>query len=300
MATYHGEAFIDQQLASIDAQTVGPIDLHISDDSKKPGTVERAEKFVANRSNITLHVSKGPGTGFVDNFRSLILNVEPASNCITFSDQDDIWVADKTARSAQWLNSQPDNIPALYCGRTEIITADGKPTGRCSPHFARAPHFKNAIVQSIAGGNTMAMNRAAFDLLRRSLRRGSPVSHDWWTYIIVSGAGGNIKYDPKPLTLYRQHGGNLIGENRSSIAKLRRMRMVSNGTWQNWQDRHRVLLDDNRDELSAEALALLRQYKGVRSKHVIKRISSMVRSGVWRQTRSGTLSLYLAVALNKI
>ena len=37
------------------------------------------------------------------------------------------------------------------------------------PLFERAPDFRNALVQSIAGGNTMVFNRAARDLLRLSL-----------------------------------------------------------------------------------------------------------------------------------
>ncbi|QWA09340.1 hypothetical protein GTU79_18300 [Sodalis ligni] len=54
--------------------------------------------------------------------------------------------------------------------------------------FKRSPGFSNALVQSIGGGNTIFINRAAREI---AVRAGlvDVVSHDWWLYILISGVG---------------------------------------------------------------------------------------------------------------
>lgn len=300
MATYEGEQYIADQLKSFDAQDVADIKLIVSDDSRSDSTRDAILRHTRDLASLKVEFLRGPQAGFVENFRSLILNCATDAEFYAFSDQDDIWLADKTKRSLDWLRTQSSNVPALYCGRTCMIDQHGAETGRLSPLFPRAPAFENAIVQSIAGGNTMTMNRAALDLLKRSLSKGIPISHDWWTYIIVSGAGGAVKYDPQPLTLYRQHDGNLIGENRSYLAKIARMKMVMNGTWRDWQDTHIALLDANVDELTKEAQASLQALKQIRNRSALGRLSWFRRSGAWRQTTAGSASLYFAVLMGRV
>lgn len=300
MATYEGEEFLAPQIESFANQVGTSIRLVVSDDSQSNRTRKALGRLTHGIANIDLHYSEGPKKGFAENFRALLLNALPETEFYAFSDQDDIWVADKSQRSLEWLRQQPSDVPALYCGRTRMIDRDGRDIGRLSPLFAHPPAFENALVQSIAGGNTMTMNRVAFDILRRSLAKGAPVSHDWWAYIMVSGSGGIVKYDPEPLTLYRQHGGNLIGENRSYFARLTRLRMVWDGTWGRWQDQHLALLDDNLGQLTAEAHAALQSFKSARARSHFERLNWLRKSGVWRQTKAGTASLYLASLMGRL
>ena len=102
------------------------------------------------------------------------------------------------------FRSSADDVPALFCSRTRIITAEGEPAG-FSPLFSKKPSFRNAIVQSIAGGNTMVMNRAARDIMLEASRRTGFVSHDWWCYLILTGVGGIVHYSPTAKIGYRQH-----------------------------------------------------------------------------------------------
>lgn len=300
MATFNGKKFIAEQLSSIREQTNEFIEIFVSDDSNDLQTIEAIEHWSQTARDTSLNIKSGPRNGFAQNFRKLILTSEPSAQFISFSDQDDKWFVDKSERSINWLSQQPDYVPALYCGRTHITKKDGTSTGRLSPLFERTPAFENALVQSIAGGNTMTMNRSAFELLKRSLKHAAPISHDWWAYIIVSGAGGRVFYDPNPLTFYRQHCANLVGENRSSLAKLRRLSLIANGTWRSWQDTHLSLLAANRHELSEHAQTTLAEFEGVRASSPCKRLTSIKRSGVWRQTRNGTMSLFAASAMNKL
>lgn len=300
MATYEGEEFLAPQVESLANQIGTTVHLIVSDDSKSERTRNALYQLTDGNFKIDVKYSVGPRKGFSENFRSLLLSCTPQTEFFAFSDQDDVWVTDKSQRSIAWLRTQPSHVPALYCGRTRMIDRNGHDIGRLSPLFSRAPAFENALVQSIAGGNTMTMNRAAFDILQRSVSQGAPVSHDWWAYIMVSGSGGVVKYDPEPLTLYRQHGGNIIGENRSYLARAARLRMVVDGTWRRWQDKHIGLLDDNAELLMPEAKGVLQSFMQARQRSHFDRLNWLRQSGVWRQTRAGTASLYLASLMGRL
>ena len=84
-----------------------------------------------------------------------------------FCDQDDLWDEDKLAEALDWLEKQPADTPALYCTRTRTVDERGSEIG-LSPLFRRRPSFRNAIVQSIAGANTMVMNKAAWLIVREA------------------------------------------------------------------------------------------------------------------------------------
>lgn len=300
MATYNGARHIEEQIESIAAPNQSCVELIVSDDGSTDDTVALAHQAESRYRLSGSRFLEGPKDGFVQNFRSLIVDGNPSGDLIAFSDQDDIWVHDKIERSEKWLKQQPSDIPCLYCGRTEIVDAGGQLTGRRSPLFVKRPCFQNALVQSLAGGNTMTMNRAAFDMLRESLRYGSPVSHDWWTYILVSGVGGHVYYDPHPLVLYRQHGENLMGENQSFAAKRARLQMMFSGTWSHWNDVNIGLLLHNPDWLTEPNRLILERFIQSRQSGPMQRLGLLKKSGLYRQTLKDTVSMYIASALNRL
>ena len=157
------------------------------------------------------------------------------------SDQDDIWHADKLQRAVDWLRQIPQDIPALYCTRTELIDEAGHTLGY-SPLFRRPPGFANALVQNVAGGNTMVINNAARALLLEAGADLNVIAHDWWVYIVVSACGGRVHYDSQPSLRYRQHGANLIGANAGLAARLQRIRMLFRGHLKAWTDQHVIAL----------------------------------------------------------
>ena len=112
-------------------------------------------------------------------------------------------------------------MPALYCSRTKLIDKFGKFMGY-SPLFKKNPCFQNALVQSLAGGNTMLFNNETKKLLDQIDISKGIVSHDWLTYLLVSCKDGYIFYDSNAYLSYRQHEKNLIGSNNNFLAKIKR------------------------------------------------------------------------------
>ena len=184
MATRDGARFVGQQLASIAALSVENIDVFTSDDGSQDATTQIIQKWAAAWTRGTVAQLEGPKTGNpADNFRSLVLDVPVGYDYVAFADQDDVWAPDKLERAMTALAPYADR-PAVYCGRTRLIDAAGLDIG-LSPAFVRPPGFRNALVQSLAGGNTMVLNTAAVELVRSSLQRTSVLAHDWWIYMIV-------------------------------------------------------------------------------------------------------------------
>lgn len=298
MGVYQGEKFLEDQLRSIAAQTRGDWRLCVSDDGSTDRTCEIVEAFRAGQGEDKVILTRGPRKGFAANFLTALCR-SPESAFYAFSDQDDIWEAGKLARALSVLEAAPPDQPALYCGRTRIADEMGRPLGS-SPAFRLQPSFANALVQNIGGGNTMVMNRAARQLLCAAGPDPDIVFHDWWAYQLVSGAGGRVCYDTEPLVLYRQHGGNLMGRNNDAAARLSRLRLLFQGHFREWADRHIRALNRVRHLLTPQHQALLDVFAETRTGSVPRRLAALRRSGVHRQTTTGNLGLIMATVFNKL
>ena len=298
MATCQGERFIDEQLRSIEEQDWAEIDIWASDDCSTDGTVAVLERWQKRWTRGRFTILKGPDRGFADNFRSLLANPDIEADYVCFCDQDDIWLADKTRAAATVLSRSGDR-PALYCARTIIADEAGHELLR-SPLFRRPPEFANALVQSIGGGNTMVMNRAAHRTLKEAARRTGFVSHDWFSYLIVAGAGGDVTYSETPHVRYRQHPGNLVGSNHSTRAQLKRLLAAFSGRFSSWNEDNVAALVACRDMLTPAAKETLEVFRKARSGPLLERLANLRRSGVYRQSTLGQVSLYAAGLLGKL
>lgn len=299
MCTFNGAAFLEQQLESLERQTHRNWTLIVSDDGSQDGTLAILHAFAERWGGDRLRVVQGPGRGFVANFLSLTCRSDISADYIAWCDQDDVWNDDKLDVALAWLQTVPANVPALYCGRTRLISDAGVDLG-CSPLFNLPPHFSNALVQSIAGGNTMVFNHAARSLL---IEAGPDVvvpSHDWWTYQLVMGAGGIVNYDAEPRMLYRQHDENLIGSNTSWAARLIRLRMIFQGRFYEWNDQNIRALETMQHRLCEDHRLTLARFKEARGQTFFRRVFGFRLAGLYRQTFMGNLGLILATLLKKI
>ncbi len=300
MALWNGADFLPDQLESIGRQTHRHWALRIRDDNSDDHGPDLARRFAATLPGRDIRIFSGPRRGAARNFLSLLDEVPHGSNAIAFSDQDDVWLPGKLSRALDRLSLVPEDVPALYCGPTFLTDAALRVTGR-SPLFRHAPSFRNALVQSIAGGNTMVMNRTAFALLRRAATHRGPIpAHDWWAYQVISGAGGTILYDPEPQVLYRQHGRNLVGSNRGPRARLRRLGRLATGAFRDWSDQNIAALEAAGTLLTPENRAVLRTFAELRAAPAPARLRRLRQAGLWRQTAMGTTALWAAAALGQL
>ena len=181
--------------------------LLVSDDGSIDETREILRHFAETYRQSTI-IRNGSRKRVRANFLSLAIDPTIDVEYFVFNDQDDISYEDKLRRALTWLATVPADVPDLYCGRTELMSIDRRSYG-FSPLFARPPAFRNALVQSLGGGDTMVFNRATKKVLELA-GTFDVVLHDWWLYQVVSAADGRVHYDPQPMLKYRQHPDNLI------------------------------------------------------------------------------------------
>ncbi|MCL2296794.1 MAG: glycosyltransferase family 2 protein [Proteobacteria bacterium] len=298
LCVYQGEAFLAQQLDSIASQTHRHWKVYVSDDGSTDRTRAILEDYQSQWGADRLHITDGPQRGFAANFLTLLCRGEVRADFYAYCDHDDLWAPDKLERALRFIAPLPSEKPALYASRTRLIDESGASLG-FSPRFMRPPAFANALVQNIGGGNTMLFNEAASRLLK-SAGVVDVTAHDWWTYLVVSGCGGAVFYDPNPSMQYRQHAKNQMGTNRGLTARLTRIRMLLDGQFRTWNTRNLTALHALRSQLTPENQKILDTFTAVRSDSLFTRLAALRRSGVYRQTLGGNLGLLVAACGGKL
>lgn len=304
MATCNGADFLPAQLESFADQDHGDWSLLVSDDGSSDDSRARIEDFARMQAprGREIRVIDGPGRGATANFLTLLSGLPEDPGWIALSDQDDVWLPERLSRGLKALAAHDE--PALYGSATWIVEGDDLANRRRSPVFSHAPSFGNALVQSIAGGNTMLLNPAgaalARDAAREALSVGGPVTHDWWLYQLMSGCGGTVVRDETPTVLYRQHSGNLFGTNRGARAALARLTWILSGELARWNAQNFAALQASRARLLPGHRTLLEAYAGLRSLNMVSRLRRLRRLGLVRQDRAGQVALWVAAALGKL
>lgn len=299
MCTYRGARYIRQQLETIAAQTYPNWRLYVSDDGSDDETLALLEQFRARGHQHRVHIFRGPRRGFAANFFSLIGRPEVSADFYAFTDQDDEWHPAKLERAINRLRRMPSDAPVLYGSRSELVDQYGNHIG-FSRRCRRPSGFANALVQNIVSGNTMVLNHNALELIRSAGTDVDVSAHDWWAYLLVTGSGGLMVYDPYPTIRYRQHCHNLYGSNVSLRAMLRRLRKMLAGDYRDWNARNLAALRARRALLHEDNKRLVDLFDASREGGVSKRLWWLVRAGLYRQTLLGQLGLLFAAASRRL
>lgn len=297
-SSYNGARFLEDQLRSFEAQSHRDWLLINADDGSTDDTLSIFKYFQKRAGFERVFLQQGPHRGFVINFLSLIADQSIKADYYAFSDQDDVWEPDKLEHALSWLGKVPASVPGLYCSRTRLIDELGRSIGY-SPLFRKPPSFANALVQNIAGGNTMVFNEAARQLLSAGGIVDVP-SHDWWLYMLVSGVEGALFYDRYCSVRYRCHPNNVVGSNLGIRPRILRARMLLEGEFRRWTDKYLAAIEARHPPLTPQSRATLDAFRNARREGLLARMSDMHRSGVYRQTRLGNFGLFVGAVLNKV
>lgn len=305
LATFNGERHLPQQWRSIEQQEGVQVVLHVADDASTDGTAVLLQQLAAAPGGAIHEVRwmhappRGCATRSFLQLLQQAVESEPHGMWFAFCDQDDVWLPGKLACALQALAHVPAQVPALYGGRTLCVDEEDRPWG-LSPLFDRPPCFRNALVQSILGGNTIVLNRAAALLVAASAH-ADVTAHDWFCYQLVSGAGGTVVYDPRPFVRYRQHARNVVGSNLGWRARWRRLQRVLRGDFSDWNDRHLAALQARADTLAPTYRAVLEDFaRARRDRNPLARLRWLRRSGVFRQPAGQQLALWVACLMRRM
>lgn len=280
MSTYDGERHLREQVDSILAQQGVHVRLTVRDDGSRDGTV-------ALLGSLGVTPVRGKNLGLPSAFFQLLEDSADDVDLWALADQDDLWLPHKVHRAASALAGR--QAPTLYCARVLVADEELRPL---YPHPlpARGLSFPNALVQNVATGCTIVLNRAARDLLRGRWPAHA-VMHDAWLYLVLAGAG-DVLYDPEVVVHYRQHPANVVGMGRGPFSRVtgRVRRQLTPGGAGAHGRQDAELLRTHGDVLRPGARAELERFLEARGT-LPRRLAYAATGAAHRQTRGSDLVL---------
>ena len=298
LSTYDGAAYLPAQLASFQAQTHRDWTLLWRDDGSADATVAVMDAFAATEPRCRRLDAPAGNLGVLGSFLALLRAAAPMlgpADAIAFADQDDVWLPEKLARGMAALAAMPEGVPALACTRQRLVDAHLSPLGE-SPPLRRPPGFPAALAQNIATGCTILLNRAAALLVAGSEPPAGTL-HDWWSYLLVSAAGGRVAVDAEPLVLYRQHARNTVGAPASPLARARGALRRGPGAFMRLLRAHLDALAARPDLLAPQARATVIRLRAALAGGRLRRLAALGTPGLIRQTTLETLTFRLWLLL---
>ncbi len=294
MSTYNGGQFLQQQLDSLYQQTYPNVKILVRDD----GSTDITHKLLAGeqlKGALEL-LEDCNNIGATRSFFALLRHAAQTKTAyIAFCDQDDVWLANKIERAVTVLSSVSDR-PALYCSCLEIVDEQLQ-TLKLSV-TPKKIGFGNALVENIAVGCTMVLNRKAIDLLCQQELPAKVYVHDWWCYLVLS-CFGEIIFDNHALIKYRQHSGNAIGAASSFLGVLKRKfaRLFNARLWISEQAFiFQALFADCLPPAQRKILSAVCQAKF----SFWHRVRLVFSGGVWRQKCLDNFILRIVILINRI
>jgi len=296
LSTYNGSKFLHEQLNSLYQQTYQNVRILARDDGSSDSTRSILDnEHAKGRIEILAgHNNLGPALSFFELLRSTALT---DTEYVAFCDQDDVWHPEKIAHAISALSEVGSSGPVMYCSRAEIVDEHLHHIG-----FTDVPRqigFGNALVENVAVGCTIVLNRKAIDLICKNLPR-KVLIHDWWCYLVVSYFG-EVIFDNSPGIKYRQHGNNAIGIAANKFEQLRRKlrRFFGSGEDHQWiSEQAASFLNMFRDRIPLLRGSPLDKFVGAKSS-LRYRFQLAISKDVWRQKRLDDLTLRFLILINR-
>lgn len=209
MSTYNGEKFLEDQLRSIQEQTVTDWQLLIRDDGSKDGTTEIIRHHASLDSRIHfINDGQDENYGVIKSFYSLVKASQ--ADYYFFSDQDDVWLPDKLEIQLSATKGRDQAKPLLVYTDLKVVDQDLRVLSesmiRSQSHHANTS-LRQELTENTVTGGTMLINHA---LAERWTVTEDLLMHDWYLALLAA-ALGDLVYLDRPTELYRQHDHNVLG-----------------------------------------------------------------------------------------
>ncbi|MDD2024032.1 glycosyltransferase [Pseudomonas putida] len=231
LAAYNGMAWIEQQVASILAQTGVVVTIYISIDPSSDGTEAWCNEYAISHPTIHVLPPSVRFGGAAPNFFRLIRDVDlSAYDYVSFSDQDDIWCPNKLERATMTLrvggfDGYSSNVFAFWPDGRRMLVDKAQPQVQWDHFFeAAGPGCTYVVTQRLA----VAFKRL---IEERWLQVQEVALHDWLCYAFARNAGFQWFIDPVAWMDYRQHSCNQVGVNAGLGSAVKRVSKVFHGWW---------------------------------------------------------------------
>ncbi|EIM72923.1 family 2 glycosyl transferase [Nitritalea halalkaliphila LW7] len=217
LCTFQGECYLEEQLASLEAQTYPNLEIIVQDDASQDGTWALITAFKARDPRVRAYKNE-KNLGFQANFESALRRCR--GTWIAFCDQDDRWHPEKIARCYAHSAGK-----VLVYHDSAFIDADGQPL---HTHISDRLRFVSGaqpasfLLFNCVSGHSMLLHRRLLPAVLPFPKRGF---YDHWIAYVAS-MHGEIGFLAEALVEYRQHATtctDLLGKKKrlSGLAHTR-------------------------------------------------------------------------------
>ncbi len=228
LCTHNGMPYIEQQVASILAQTVRPSQIVLSDDASADDTVAAvrgAVSALAAAAPELVVLENRPALGVVANFEQAVRAC--TGDLVVLCDQDDVWAPDRVAAAVSRFDAAPDLL--LLHSDARLVNDDGSPIGYSLfeaigvtagelAEIHAGDEFATLLRRNVVTGATTAFRRS---LLAAALPFPASWVHDEWLAMVAS-ITGRTDVLTEQLIDYRQHAANQIGARKLGFGGMMR------------------------------------------------------------------------------
>lgn len=202
------EAWLIQQLISLNEQTYENIELLVYDDCPQfPVNEELIRSYITKFQYRIVRGNENKGSNLA--FEELTKFAE--GDFFAYCDQDDIWEYDKTTLMLEKLC---DKDVSLVYSDLSIIDENGKEIADSITHIRKRIVYKSGynlakdlLMTNFVTGCAMMVRK---NVAKKAMPFQKNLIHDQWIAIIAA-LYGKIDFIDKPLVRYRQHSFNQTG-----------------------------------------------------------------------------------------
>lgn len=229
LASFNGNQWLDAQVQSILRQKNVRIKLVVGDDLSNDTSIDRLRVTAIGDDRIQIIQFQERSGGAGQNFIRLLGVVDISEfDFVSFSDQDDVWDAEKIIRAVGLLNSSNSD------GYSSAVTAfwpDGKEKMLKQSDKLSDIDF---LFEGMGQGCTFVLGsdfaRKIQDFIRT--HRGLTLNihyHDWLIYALSRVMRRRWVFDNQSMMRYRQHEGNDTGARNALAGIIKRIHLIRGG-----------------------------------------------------------------------
>ncbi|MDQ6769259.1 MAG: glycosyltransferase [Gemmatimonadota bacterium] len=245
LATCNGMPYLEEQVATINAQIRVDVTIIASDDMSDDGSWAWLNQQQGERLRL-LPRSKAGSAGKA--FVRLLCDADFAAfDYVALSDQDDLWAPRKLDRAITQMEER-------RCGgySSNLVAFDENNRFWSLDKGQEAVEF-DYLFQTASAGCSYVLTREAAMLVKEKLipiKESLPLRmpHDWLIYAICCSHGVPWRLDSASHILYRQHKGNAYGARSGLRGLMLRLRMARSGWYRENILQLARVLDNTLDE----------------------------------------------------
>ncbi len=304
LATYQGEAYLEDLLRSLCAQSCLDFRIVVRDDGSRDHTGQILSAFQKNSPGPVRILADNAGKlGAAGNFARVIEAC--TADYVMLCDQDDVWHERKVELTLERMRAceavRGSGHPLLVHTDLAVVDRTLQPISSSfwryqNIHPAGRESVNRLLVQNVVTGCTLMMNRALKELALPI--PGEACMHDWWI-ALVAAAFGQIVHLPIPTVLYRQHGGNDTGAKRWDEKLIVRRALGDRG-----QVRRQILKTQRqaalfatayRERLPDQVLEMAAGYSVISQRPYLQRIALLLKHRMFKAGLVRNLGFFLRI-----